>query len=241
MKKLFVLILLAAFALNAQTESKINKNMRSPKNIRSALRGIKTDSATVSGDRTFTGVVSVDSSLYLESNEQIQNDTDGDVVVAYDDDAATLGEWVWYCNLDDSVFADNDLWYLHFRSLDEDSTAVNDWVTVESKILDATGHSKDSHFAVKTYEANTQKTITFAGDAITLPNGGEISNPHADTLKITETVTKVNKLALSAAPTLGIEDITLHASASGAERVLLTIGGVDYILVAAADSADYAD
>lgn len=184
----------------------------------------------------------VNGRIVLANDEAIYNSPDGDVYLAYDDDAATLGEFFMFSSNDNNNIADNDLFNFHFQSWDEDSTAINNWVTFESKILDATANSKDSHFAVKTYAGNSQITgLTVAGGSLTLNNGGIISNPHADTLKITETVTKVNRLALSADPTLGISDFRVIASASGAERLGITIGGVEYILVATADSADYAD
>lgn len=300
-----LVLVLACFALS-QTTAQIG-DIKGFKNrtIRTAFENIGSQTKTVSAVWTFSaaptfsagatlsgGGVTIDDDITLDNGEIIDNDTDGDVIIQYDDDAATLGEWVFYNTLDDSIFADNDLFNVHFRSLDEDSTAVNNWVTLESKILDATGNSKDSHFAVKTYAGNTQVTsLTTTGYSTTLGNGailnnsgadslvvtegavrvagnfrvsgtayaraaevngtltlandGTITNTHADTLQLNENAVKIKGAGglvfAASADGLGITKITTIATAAGAERASITVGGVDYYLVAVADSADIVD
>lgn len=80
------------------------------------------------------------------------------------------------------------------------------------------------------------------GQDLHLHNGATINNVHADTLTITESVLKVaGGLTFKNSPAISFTKIVQSKVASGKERALLTIGGVDYLLFAAADSADFAD
>jgi len=85
-------------------------------------------------------------------------------------------------------------------------------------------------------------TIDVQSDKFAMNNGGNLTNPHADTLTVTETVFKVaGGLTFKNSPAISITKIVQSGVASGKERLKLTIGGVDYLLFAAADSADIVD
>ena len=83
---------------------------------------------------------------------------------------------------------------------------------------------------------------TVTGQDIELHNGATINNVHADTVSIDETVVNIgSKLTVGSDPGPAIEGFATIAVASGAERASITIGGVAYLLVAVADSADIVD
>lgn len=83
---------------------------------------------------------------------------------------------------------------------------------------------------------------TVTGQDLHLHNGATINNVHADTLTVTESVFKVaGGLTFKNSPAISITKIVQSGVASGKERLKLTIGGVDYLLFAAADSADIVD
>jgi len=83
---------------------------------------------------------------------------------------------------------------------------------------------------------------TVTGQDLELHNGATINNVHADTVSIDETVVNIGgKLSVGTDPGPAIEGFATIAVASGAERASITIGGVAYLLVAVADSADIVD
>ena len=116
------------------------------------------------GTFTFTNkTLDLAGSITLANDELIENSTDGDIDLVYDDDAVILGELFMKSSIDSPLVADNDLFNIKFRANDDSSTQTN-WVTLEAKILDASDESEDSHFAIKTFAAGTEVTpLTMVG------------------------------------------------------------------------------
>jgi len=150
-------------------------------------------------DPTITGAgtvvlsaLEVNGAITLANDESIDNGTDGDFFINFEligsQYPSTLAEVFIYSDVDNDSISNDDLSNLVLlRSLDEDSTAINNWVTLESKITDATGDSKDSQFAIKTYLADAATTsLTVSGEILTLANGALIDNSTTALLTITE-------------------------------------------------------
>jgi hypothetical protein len=178
----------------------------------------------------------VNGRIVLANDEYVVNDTDGDILVTFDDDAATLGELVLTTSLTKTALDPNNHMDIVFRANDGADNSV-DWTKIVSTMTDTVNNSKDSKIGFTTYAADAAVTgLEITGGTLTLSNAATISAAHTDTLTITETNVKIKGgLSFSASPLLAMEKLAFK-STSGT-RALLTINGVDYVLVAASDTA----
>lgn len=216
--------------------------------IRTAFEAIATGTKTVtgvwtiSGDWIVNGAWEFNDDLTLENDELLKNDVDGRVFVTFDEDSAYRGELV----LNQTGNADpNDHFDWVTRMGDGSGNMIN-WARMTHTITDTTNDSKDSQIDFTVYGANTATVpLALTTNTMTLDQGATITNPTADTLSLNEKAVKIKGDAglvfAQSAEGLGITKITQFANAAGAERIAITIGGVDYLLVATADSADIVD
>jgi hypothetical protein len=128
-------------------------------------------------------------SMGMSNGEAMANSTDGDIFFTFDDDAATLADFIIRSSNDSANVADNDLMNLMFRWYD-DSLGWTDWVVFEAKATDVSDDSEDSQVSFKTYAAGSQVTplvlsgtaATFAGDVT--QSAGKMNASSADSVAL---------------------------------------------------------
>ena len=139
-----------------------------------------TDASTIS-NQTINGTVT------LQNGETIDNATDADVRITYDDDAAILGEVVLESDNAAANIVDNDSFVIRAKAFPSNSTAKVDIGQAKFVFTDVTSNSVDGSFVISPNVAGTiTDMVTVDAAGVTLENGAVVANPNADTVTVTE-------------------------------------------------------
>jgi len=130
----------------------------------------------IDGGSEITALTVSGAGLTLENGEIVDNaTTDGDVIMIYDDDAATLGQLIFDTSINATNHADDDLYEIVGRGDDSASNAT-DFAKIQLKFVDVTSTTEDGGIALKYLLAGAEKTINIGVD----PSTNQVIAPGAD-------------------------------------------------------------
>ena len=143
--------------------------------------GSVTPLSLIGGDATFGDDVIITDDLEtnglvtLENDEAIWNSTDAEVEVQFNDDAITLGSFIFSSSMTVAELENNNLFKLFFRSVDGGGVET-DYGEIHVVIADTTGGSEDSNILFKTLEGSSSVTpLTLSGNNATFADDVEIN------------------------------------------------------------------
>jgi hypothetical protein len=120
----------------------------------------------VDGTTTVTRleVTTIGGAPALANGETIDNETDGEVRVTYDDDAATLGTLALESDNAAASVADNDLFKLSATAYNS-NTDKTEYISADLKITDVTDGTEDSQLVLNYLAGGAAKTVTIGATA----------------------------------------------------------------------------
>lgn len=188
----------------------------------SAFQDLSATSIDLTGDVT------------LENDEIVDNGTDGDVSILFNDDAASLAQIFAESSIDTPNIADNDNMELIFK-FNDDSSGLTNYGTIKITATDVSDESEDSKIELKNFMAGSEVTpLTLTGSAASVAGAltvgdGVVADGYAhtgfSTLTLTSNDTTANTDTLKLASNLS-DLIKVRSSLSNSDSVDVITGGI---------------
>jgi len=102
--------------------------------------------------------------LLLENGEIVDNGTDADITITFDDDATTLGQVIIGSSINATNLADNDVIEIIGRA-DDSASNDTDYATIQLKATDVTSATEDGQILLQGQTAGSEATFLTIGSS----------------------------------------------------------------------------